>query len=410
MNGASSKKLAPSSGGRMNIDVEGLARQCVGCGLCASLRCEEMVERDGFMRPDTGTLRAVVENPVYCPVMNWPAIYDENVWGKHEAAYLGWSEDEEIRRNASSGGVLTEILCHLLETGEVDAVMQVGPSADCPLFSEPKLSRTVEEVVANSGSRYVSCDGLGRIAELLDTNETFALVGRPCEVRAVRLLMETDKRFVGRIAYLLSFFCMGAPSMDAVRRLDARLNPGHEKVVRLRYRGDGWPGYATETFVDGSSSRVTYDESWGQILGRDLESYCRFCFDGLGEYADVSAGDAWHQNGDGTPDFKEHDGRNVIFARTPKGKALLDECAATGALHLEPFSDWNYLSTIQKSQYQRKMTLAARLKVLKLTGRRFCSADILKLGRYSKQIPLGKRLRTAYGMFKRVAMGRVRVP
>lgn len=394
----------------MRIDADCLGGQCVGCGLCASLRGEVMTEKDGFMRPSAQTLQAVIDTPSYCPVMNWPAIYDDNVWGRHEAAYLGWSLDKNVRRNASSGGVLTSILCYLIKTGEVDGVMQVGPSADNPLFSEPKLSRTVEEVIANCGSRYVSCDGLGRLAELLDTDGRYAVVGRPCEVRAVRLLMETDERFVGRIPYLLSFFCMGAPSRDAVRRLDEKLNPENRNVVSLKYRGDGWPGFATETFADGETSRVTYSESWGQILGRDLESYCRFCFDGVGEYADVSAGDAWYQNEDGTPDFNEHDGRNVIFARTHKGRVLLERCAASGVLHLETFADWNYLSTIQKSQFERKTTLASRLKALKLMGKRFSSADISKLGRYSKRLPIIMRLRTACGTIKRLARGRIKVP
>ena len=394
----------------MHIDAESLAGQCVGCGLCASLRGEQMFEKDGFMRPSTQALEGVVLDPSYCPVMNWPALYDANVWGRSEAAYVGWSLDENLRKNASSGGMLSSLLCYLLETDQVDAIMQVGPSEDCPLFSEPKVSSTVEEVMANCGSRYVSCDGLGRVAELLDSEERFALVGRPCEIRAARLLMEVDQRFAERIKYLFSFFCMGAPSRNAVRRLDGKLNPGHLGVTSLRYRGDGWPGYATETLSDGSVSRVTYSESWCAILGRDLESYCHFCFDGLGEYADVSAGDAWYQNEDGTPNFDEHEGRNVVFARTPKGDELLKECAIAGDIHLEAFADWDYLSAVQQSQYERKTTLSARLKAARLLGRKFCSADTRKLGQYAKRIPIIKRLRTAYGMLKRIISGRIRVP
>lgn len=394
----------------MRLNAGQLAGQCVGCGLCASLWQGSMRERNGFMRPDEDTLQHVVEDPSFCPVMNLPSIYDANVWGRCKAAYLGWSNDASIREDASSGGIITSLLCHLLDTGEVDAVMQVGPSSDDPLFSEPKVSHTSVEIISNCGSRYVSCDGLGRMAELLDTDMRFAVVGRPCEIRAMRLLMESDERFASRVEYLLSFFCMGAPSRNAVRRLDQKLNPAGREVTGLKYRGGGWPGFATETFADGEESRITYDESWGDILGRDLESYCRFCFDGIGEYADVSAGDAWYQNEDGTPDFSEHDGRNVIFARTEHGKKLLDKCVADGCVHLEPFSDWEYLSTIQKSQFERKVMLATRLKVFRLMGKRFRSADISKLGQYSRLESSDRRMHDAVGLAKRIIRGRVHVP
>jgi coenzyme F420 hydrogenase subunit beta len=398
------------SAGVMHLDADELAGQCVGCGLCASLAGERMHEEGGYMRPGKAVLVQVSKDPACCPVLNMPTIYDKNVWGRSVATYIGWSTDSRVRHDASSGGILTSVLLYLLDSGKVDAVMQVGPSETDPLFSEPKISLTSGQVLANCGSRYVSCDGLGRISEILNSEDRWAVVGRPCEIRAVRQLMETDARFAERIPYLLSFFCAGAPSRNAVRRLDRELNPCEKQVESLRYRGDGWPGYATETFVDGESSRITYDESWGKILGRDLESYCRFCFDGVGEYADISAGDAWHQNEDGTPDFGEHDGRNVVFGRTDKGASLLVEIAAAGGIHLEYFDDWDYLDSVQKYQFERKVTLATKLRVFRLMGKKFRSGNISQLAAYSKRIPLKKRIRNALGLVKRIVEGRVRVP
>ncbi|MFR3452509.1 MAG: coenzyme F420 hydrogenase/dehydrogenase beta subunit N-terminal domain-containing protein [Collinsella sp.] len=56
-------------------------------------------------------------------------------------------------------------LCYLLDAGLVDAVMQVGPDPNDPLFSEVRFNETAEGVKACSGSRYVSCPALSRISE-----------------------------------------------------------------------------------------------------------------------------------------------------------------------------------------------------------------------------------------------------
>ena len=155
---------------------------------------------------------------------------------------------------------------------------------------------------------------------------------------------------------------------------------------------------------------MTYDDSWGKVLGRDLEGYCRFCFDGLGEYADISAGDAWHRLPSGKPDFAEHDGRNVIFGRTEKGDRLLRDIRDAGLLHLEEFGDWDYLRGIQARQFERKTTLAANLKVLHLMGRKTLTADLKELRRYSKAFSLKERLVYAKGLLGRIEKGKISVP
>lgn len=321
-------KTQPKSAG---LGLEQIRALCLGCGACASMVGLQMVENSrGFFRPPTD---AVDENcNKYCPVATLPIKYDENPWGETLCSFLGWSNDPDVRRNASSGGVITTCLCYLLDAGLVDAVMQVGPDPNDPLFSEVRFNETAEGVKACSGSRYVSCPALSRISEAVSSGRRFAAVGKPCDIRALRNLVDSDERYADTFPYLFSFFCAGLPSKNSVKRLDGQLNPEGKKLSSFRYRGNGWPGYATESFEGGGEASMTYDDSWGKILGRDLEGYCRFCFDGLGEYADVSAGDAWYRLPSGKPDFSEHEGRNVVFGRTKKGQEMLRAMDAAGLL------------------------------------------------------------------------------
>lgn len=400
------KDIKPKSAGLTCEQVHAL---CVGCGACASIAGRTMSEDGhGFYRPPVEAVNEQCEK--YCPVATLPTMYSDSHWGTSVSSYLGWAEDSDVRRDGSSGGVITTCLCYLIDSGLVDAVMQVGPDIEEPLFSEVRFNITPEDVKACSGSRYVSCPALSRIAEAVDSGKRFAAVGKPCDIRALRNLVDSDERYVTAFPYLFSFFCAGLPSKDAARRLDAKLNPERKTVTSFRYRGNGWPGYATEVFSDGSESRMTYDDSWGKVLGRDLEGYCRFCFDGLGEYADISAGDAWHRLPSGKPDFAEHDGRNVIFGRTEKGDRLLRDIRDAGLLHLEEFGDWDYLRGIQARQFERKTTLAANLKVLHLMGRKTLTADLKELRRYSKAFSLKERLVYAKGLLGRIEKGKISVP
>lgn len=388
-----------------------LSSACVGCGLCEGSGNAVMVENEeGFMRPTfkVGTSFDAVAS--FCPVVNLPTIYDENPWGRCERAYLGWSSNELIREKASSGGVISSILKFALEKGYIDHVLHVGADSSDPLYAKPVVSSSANDVLNRSGSRYVSCSSVAGLSMIDETKGRFAVVGRPCEIRALDVYLKTHRELASKVVFTLSFFCAGLPSRKAARRLLDKMGASKDELTSFSYRGDGWPGYATAILVDGRKLRLSYDESWGSVLGRDIEDYCKFCFDGVGEYADISAGDAWQTNPDGTPNFSEGEGRNVVFARTHKGFELIEDAIREGAITLDAFSDWQYLKGIQKAQYERKCLLRSRLRIMRLFGKRTCSARVNSLESYAAAMPLSKRVKTALGLIKRLMTGRITLP
>lgn len=50
---------------------------------------------------------------------------------------------------------------------------------------------------------------------------------------------------------------------------------------------------------------MSYNESWGNILGKYLQKRCKICPDGIGEFADIVCADAWHGDKSGYPNFEE---------------------------------------------------------------------------------------------------------
>ena len=128
--------------------------------------------------------------------------------------------------------------------------------------------------------------------------------------------------------------------------------------VGFAYDGDADRCIAVDD--KGNKHAMSYNDSWGKILGRDINKFCRFCMDGIGEFADISCGDAWYIEEDGTPDFNEHDGRNITFSRTKKGDELLKMCVKDGVLISESY-EINNLKCIQKYQYERRSHVYSRI-------------------------------------------------
>lgn len=390
-------------------ELEMFHKFCSGCGLCHSVESVKL-ERDekGFYKPilknsDLSFCREV------CPAGG--AILEngcEGIWGDYIDVFYGWSTSSTIRQKASSGGVLTALCSYLLEQNLVDGVIQTVASNENIYETETVISRTPEEIKKCMGSRYSISAPLKGIRDLLNKNERYAFVGKPCDISALRLYMEKDVGIKKQIKYLFSFFCAGMPSVHAQQNLLGALGVSELSQCRsLQYRGNGWPGDTTLTKTDGSISTMSYTDSWGRILGRDIQTYCRVCIDGIGLAADIVCGDAWYINNQ-EPDFSNKDGRNVIFTRTSIGDDLLKDAAHAGYIAIQ--SEQNILEELrftQKYQYERRASMASMMKAFDILHLDRPTYNRKYMKKLSKYISLKMRLRRAVGTAKRIKQGKI---
>lgn len=385
---------------------------CTGCGLCKfALKKTFKEDGKGYITPqleddDLSFCRKV------CPSSgNALSRYqDGTIWGLYRGSYLGWSNNELIRKGSSSGGVLTTLCIYLLENKNVDGIISTRESGSDIRKAETIVCRTREEVLTCMGSRYTSSSPMMNLDSLLHNGETYAFVGKPCDVSALRIYMEEiNPQLKTQIKYLFSFFCAGMPSVAANNKLVAAL--GGENIGEckdLQYRGNGWPGYATLTKKDGTRKTMDYETSWMKILGRDVRKICRFCADGTGELADLSCGDAWYLGDNGRPDFTERPGRNVIFARTDLGVNLIEEVRKNGWLTTEPFvPEEGGLSKIQPYHYTRKASLQVYKWALKICGRPYPLYDNKKLSGFAKGFSLKQKVLRFGGTIQRILKGTI---
>jgi len=377
---------------------------CVGCGLCSSVlgegNCRMHLADNGFYYPkltnphvDDGIVKAI------CPGIRVQDNKKHGVWGHVENVAEAWSTDKELRFKAASGGVSSALALYLLDSHKVDAVLQVGVKDGSFLYNTLKISRTRVDIMKNAQSRYAPALTLSSIVQILEsTRDSFAFIGKPCDIAGIRNLQALYPQYKERIKYCISIFCAGMPSYNASRKTWEQ-SGRTDSPVFLKYRGEGWPGNFKAKWSDGQTYEISYNDSWGKVLGRNLGFRCKICPDGIGMLADISVGDSWNTK-NGYPDFTEADGRNFCFIRTKEGNTLFKEAAKTGYIEQRNL-DVNLVKDMQTYQFDRRHHVGWRIIATQLISCNLLKFKGLGMIKLAYKIPLSEGLIEFKGTLKR---------
>ena len=358
---------------------------CIGCGLCAGFAGPDAIAfgrgADGNPRPfakDALTDEQMDKIYRFCPstrVEGLPqplidaAPHHDLVWGHYHTLYTAHATDAAIRHQGATAGVLTALACFLLQSGKVDFIAHVRASEDPPHFGVATISRTIQETVAASGSRYGPAAPLLNLPVLLERNRPFALVVKPCDINAMRNLAHMDARVNQYVRWWLTPVCGGFMPDEGCRQFLARHDIALEDVRELRYRGYGCPGPTRVTLRNGDVIDFDYLDVWGEDESQwSLHFRCKICPDGIGEGADIAAADTW-PGGAPTREGQHSDpGLNSLIVRTAAGMELMTAAEQAGWISLESRIDVAYLNRTQPHQVKKKYAAPARIAGLQQAG------------------------------------------
>lgn len=392
---------------------------CAGCGICESIAGRETVEMklsaNGRIRPhsktalDTATFEQIMQ---VCPgvTVKGPeenATYPPHpVWGPIVSLHRGWACDAKTRFHAAAGGALTALGMYLIRTGKVDTVLHIKASSENPPLSNAWVSTTEEEVYAGAQSRYGPGASLTTVHRLLQEGRTFAVIGKPCDINAIRNLQQTSERARKQIPYCLSFFCGGTMSLKSLNAMVEHFGALPDELSLFRYRGEGWPGTAHMETNDGQEFDLTYEQAWldDHVPWKyDLQFRCKICPDAIGETADVSCPDGWIMK-DGKPLYEEAPGANLIIARTRAGEELIRGAESDDVLILEPFS-MAQLDEMHDDHRDRKTHWPARMLGLRLTGQPAVQVSGYRMIPAILAAGISYSLKSLWGTFNRARKG-----
>ena len=380
---------------------------CIGCGLCASVlgkdKCNMKLGEDGFYHPITKGRISKNESRMVsrlCPGIHVEGNQQSGVWGSMNSIEEAWSADTTIRHKAASGGVVTSLLLYLLESGTVDAVLQVGVADESYLYNKLKISRTREDIVSNAQSRYAPALVFNDIKEILNSSDDkHAFVGKPCDIAAMKNLLAEFPQYACKIKAFISIFCAGMPSYNASIKT-WQMSGRTDEPVSLKYRGDGWPGNFRAIWNDGIDFQLSYNDSWGKVLGRQIGFRCKICPDGIGMLADVAVGDSWSTK-NGYPDFTESDGRCFVMVRTNNGTKIMAQAEQKGYIVRNPL-DINKIAEMQAYQYNRRKLEGWRLVPVQLFSGFMLRFNGLHIFRQASSAKLTTGIKQMLGTTKRM--------
>lgn len=394
---------------------------CTGCGICASLFEEDKItiemKKSGFYRP---VFLQKLSNDEWkkleyvCPALNmkYETYSDVNtpLFGKAIECRVGWSTSGEIRFKASSGGGVTSFLLYLLELKKIDGVIHVGRS-DNLLIAEGTLSRNPDQIRANVGSLYMPVALLKNLKYMLDEVDKVAIVGKGCDIRAVRRFIELNPEYKSKILVCIGILCGGTPSIKGTYSILDDFGLKADEISLFRYRGYGWPGFCTAVSHDKSEKKMSYNDAWAKRLGPTSPLVCKVCFDGIADAADIVFGDAWKCENGNYPSFEETDGRNLIVCRSEVGKRLMDEAASSGYLELSnEYIDNEQFKIIQPSQSNRRYLAKLKMIGLRTIGFVYPYTNFKYLDSVSKssgvKLSILQKIRAVCGSIKRARLAK----
>ncbi len=407
-----------------SIDDVVRGQLCTGCGACAYLAPDDyqMVDIPDYgRRPKSASAIHLASTEVLkvCPGVGLshardaaqkPGIISSlfEGWGPVLGVWEGYASDPDIRYAGSSGGAATALALFSLEGEGMGGVLHTSSRKDVPYLNETVMSKSRDELLARTGSRYAPASPAEGLAQIEAASSPCVFIGKPCDVAAVQSARQLRPSLDEKLGLVVAFFCAGVPSMQGNLALLKR-NGIHDPdtVSELRYRGQGWPGLWTARFKDETGeekmSQMTYADSW-DFLQRYRQWRCYICPDHTGEFADIAVGDPWYRKVEAG-----ELGKSLIVARTSRGLAMLKAAEKAGYLVLEK-EDPDLLPASQPNLLATRGALWARLKILRLLGAAVPRYSGFGLFRFWWALGLKAKIQSILGTAKRVVKKRLYKP
>lgn len=255
---------------------------------------------------------------------------DSWLLGPYRAIYLGHAADERIRRRAASGGVITAVLLHLLETGRAKAALVVRVGVGAAERAGAVLARSREQIIAASQSVYEVVPTLHLLAEIARLDGPVAMVALPEQAAAVRMLQAAGHEGARKLSFLLGPYVGTNMYRGAVRAFLAGHGVAPDEPIRsLEWRAGEWPGRLRVELEDGrifEAPKFHYNYLTPFYMARNTLLTPDF----TNELADVSVGDAW------SPELEAAGGgHSVVIARSDAAVRLLARMREAGLLVLQ---------------------------------------------------------------------------
>ena len=281
---------------------------------------------------------------------------------KEESYLYGYSLDEEMHLNASSGGIMTELLCYLIEKKIVDYVTCVT-NRTATASPEQILTNDIKTIRSSRTSKYCPVKWNNILSKIEKTDGSVAVVALPCQINSLKKYY-AHKR--SNIKYFISLFCNHTPSLYAADFLVNSVLPGG-KLLSIVNRGEGFPGYMKMSVEDNQGRERKYKFHFRRVMKAGYGKFfknvrCYVCNDPFAKNADVVMGDSYF--------LQDNDKKGTTFCivRNKDMVDILYQMKLDGVIDFQIGPDEAKMHNAYKILFTREKMFGIRNAILKKKG------------------------------------------
>lgn len=269
-----------------------------------------------------------------CPQLAGDETLAKKIFGKKfrtsDVGYFGeafsvQTTSSDIGARCQDGGGVTGLLTSLLDSGFIDGAVVMG-TKDPSWKPWPRVATTRQDLLDCAGSKYSPGPMLLGLRDAVDrySLKKVAVVGTPCQIKAVRQMQTTGRvphRLTDVIKLLIGIFCGGAYSYEDF----------FEKIIQEELKID--LAEVTKFDIKGSNFIIYRRGKPKREISLDFLSQfsfpaCRVCSDYTAELADISIGSV------GSPG-----GRSTVIIRTPAGQEAFNQARRDQEMNIVPLEE-----------------------------------------------------------------------
>lgn len=365
---------------------------CTGCGTCAGIcpfSAIKMIRHLDLFVPEINIDLCKNDKGCHvcydvCPghsidlISIGKSLFSSNSYntylGYYRYAKTGHSSNLEVRFNAASGGVVTQLLIWMLQSGFINGAVVTTLTCKDRLNPEVIIATSTEEIISGQSSKYCPVPLNQIIDKIKKFDGKLAIVGLPCHIHGFRKA-ETHFSFLKRkIAVYIGLFCSSVKSFGATEYILKNYGIHQGSINAFTYRGEGCLGNMIIQLEDANDFKVPYSEYYPSIRSFFIPKRCSLCIDHTSELSDLSVGDIY------IPPFSNDKiGTSSIIVRSKRGHQIIQQASHHGKLVLSDVD----INLVIKSQWpmleKKKHHIVVRNILNKMSG--------LKVPNYDYKFP-----------------------
>lgn len=301
-------------------------QDCCGCHACYNIcpkNCISMgIDNEGFWYPNIN-----IDECIHCNMCQkvCPAVNESVIDNKPES-YLGYNNNQDIRKNSSSGGMFTPIAERIISEGGVI----FGAAFNDDYEVEHIKVESVDDLEKLRGSKYVQSkigNTYREAKDLLSSGKKVLFTGTPCQIEGLY-------SYLGGIVldnlYTQDIICHGVPSPNVWNEyLKYRTDGANIQNISFRDKKYGWHYFSMKIDTDKKKYTKRLDEDLFIKLFLDntiLRPSCYACkYKKEVRISDFTLADCWRPNTVKSQIKDDDKGLSMIFVNTEKGKKLFEE-------------------------------------------------------------------------------------